>query len=84
VDSFPTKSVWVNANLTFLRQLIAGVMSILAVPMEDGLGTGWTFSIMVFLYLIITLSVISVLFKGKQWRIKFKKDFNINDDNIYI
>lgn len=84
VDSFPTKSVWVNANLTFLRQMIAGIMSILSVPMEDSLGTGWTFSVIVFLYIIITLPVISVLFKGKQWRSKFRNDFNIEDDNIYI
>ncbi|PKY41547.1 MFS general substrate transporter [Rhizophagus irregularis] len=84
VDSFPTKSVWVNANLTFLRQMIAGIMSILSVPMEDSLGTGWTFSVIVFLYIIITLPVISVLFKGKQWRLKFRNDFNIEDDNIYI
>lgn len=84
IDSFPTKSVWVNANLTFLRQMIAGIMSILAVPMEDSLGTGWTFSVMVFLYTIISLSAIAVLFKGKQWRLKFEKDFNIEDNNIYI
>ncbi|RIA87269.1 major facilitator superfamily domain-containing protein, partial [Glomus cerebriforme] len=80
VDSFPTKSVWVNANLTFLRQIIAGIMSILSVPMEDSIGTGWTFSLIVFLYIIITLSVIFVIFKGKQWRLKFRKDFNIGDD----
>ncbi|GES73015.1 major facilitator superfamily domain-containing protein [Rhizophagus clarus] len=84
VDSFPTKSVWVNANLTFLRQILAGVMSILSVPIEDGLGTGWTFSLIVFLYIIATLSVIVVLYKGEQWRSKFRKDFNVGDNNIYI
>ncbi|CAI2167169.1 4383_t:CDS:2 [Funneliformis geosporum] len=77
VESFPTQSASINSDLTFSRQLVAGLLSLFSVPIDEALGVGWTFSLVVFLNIIGTLSVIVVLFKGKQWRLKFKQDFNL-------
>ncbi|CAG8473247.1 5100_t:CDS:2 [Funneliformis mosseae] len=78
VESFPTQSASIAANSNFSRQLVAGLLSLFSVPIYEALGVGWTFSLVAFLKIIGTLLVIVVIFKGKQWRLKFKQDFNLN------
>ncbi|CAG8740053.1 3949_t:CDS:2, partial [Cetraspora pellucida] len=68
VDAYPTRSASVIALNNCIRFMVAGTVAILEPLMEDALGTGWMFTLIVSLGIISTCFVVVVYFKGKEWR----------------
>src|ERR1044072_7394992 len=79
VDAFPGKSASAIAVSYFIRSIVAAIMAIVAVPLEDAVDTGWAFSILVILSIIGIFGLVAVSYKGKYWR---EKDQSGNDSIV--
>ncbi|CAJ0648815.1 12096_t:CDS:2 [Entrophospora sp. SA101] len=72
VDVFSSQSASIIALSNCIRMMAAGTLSILASPMENKLGTGWTFTLLSGICYASILILVLVYIKGKSWREQFK------------
>ena len=70
VDAFPGKSASAIAVNNLTRSLAAALFTFVSVPFEDAVGTGWIYTIMVFISTIGVIGLFMVSYKGKCWREK--------------
>ncbi|RHZ75967.1 hypothetical protein Glove_208g203 [Diversispora epigaea] len=76
VDAFPGRSASAIAVSNFLRGISAAFSSLISIPLEDALGIGWTYTLLVVITLFSTSCLILVYFRGKVWRERFgNKDY---------
>ncbi|CAG8505488.1 11224_t:CDS:2 [Diversispora eburnea] len=76
VDAFPGRSASAIAVSNFLRGISAAFASLISIPLEDALGTGWTYTLLVVITVFSTSCLILVYLRGKVWRERFgNKDF---------
>lgn len=68
VDIHPGKPGTATAANNFTRCLLGAAMSALIVPMINGIGNGWTFTIMGGLNIVCLPFVWLVMHKGMKWR----------------
>ncbi|KAF5363097.1 hypothetical protein D9757_012043 [Collybiopsis confluens] len=68
VDSNVGRSGGAVALNSFFRCSLAFAFEELAVPMQDGIGDGWMYTIVAFMLAATSLLVILVMFKGAKWR----------------
>ncbi|KAF9062176.1 vacuolar DHA amino acid exporter [Rhodocollybia butyracea] len=68
VDSNVGRSSTAVALNSFFRGTLAFIFEEIAVPMQDGLGDGWMYTIIAFIMGISGVCTVVVMFKGEQWR----------------
>ncbi|KAJ1922891.1 hypothetical protein IWQ60_006227 [Tieghemiomyces parasiticus] len=68
VDIFTTRSATITSLNNSVRSIWAAVCSVIVVPMESGLGPGWTFTIFSLLQFGGGLIMIIVFLYGHRWR----------------
>ncbi|KAF9062174.1 vacuolar DHA amino acid exporter [Rhodocollybia butyracea] len=68
VDSNVGRSSTAFALNSFFKGTLAFIFEEVAVPMQDGLGDGWMYTIIAFIMGISGLCTAVVMFKGEQWR----------------
>ncbi|KAF5390829.1 hypothetical protein D9757_004556 [Collybiopsis confluens] len=68
VDSNVGRSGGAVALNSFFRCSLGFALEELAVPMQDGIGDGWMYTIIAFMLAATSLLVILVMFKGAKWR----------------
>ncbi|KAL0578561.1 hypothetical protein V5O48_003411 [Marasmius crinis-equi] len=69
VDANVGRSSTAVALNSAFRGIGAFIMTEIAVPMQDGLGDGWTYTIFSALMIISGLLILAVAYKGGQWRL---------------
>ncbi|THU91473.1 MFS general substrate transporter [Dendrothele bispora CBS 962.96] len=68
VDSNVGRSSTAVAINSAFRGTFAFIVTEIAVPMQDGLGDGWMYTIIAGLMVISGLLILLVMYKGTQWR----------------
>ncbi|RKP26889.1 major facilitator superfamily domain-containing protein [Syncephalis pseudoplumigaleata] len=68
VDAFTAHSASVVSLANFVRAAIAAITPLFAVQMVDGLGNGWTFTIIALIFLVSSVIPILVYIYGGRWR----------------
>ncbi|KAF9068628.1 major facilitator superfamily domain-containing protein [Rhodocollybia butyracea] len=68
VDSNVGRSSSAVALNSFFRCTLAFIFEEIAVPMQDGLGDGWMYTIIAFIMGVSGVCTAVVMFKGEQWR----------------
>lgn len=76
----PKKSSTGVAINNFVRNILSAIAAVVTQPMLDGLGTGWTFT-MVGLWALVTSIVAILAMKrwGPQWRVTMDKALNTKE-----
>ncbi|KAL0062974.1 hypothetical protein AAF712_010105 [Marasmius tenuissimus] len=69
VDANVGRSSTAVALNSAFRGIGAFIMTEVAVPMQDGLGDGWTYTIFSGLMVFSTMLILAVAYKGGQWRL---------------
>ncbi|THU95076.1 MFS general substrate transporter, partial [Dendrothele bispora CBS 962.96] len=70
VDSNLGRSSTAVALNSAFRGALAFALTEVSVPMQDGLGDGWMYTILASLIIISTLLIALVIWKGPEWRAK--------------
>ncbi|CAG8471677.1 16859_t:CDS:10 [Acaulospora colombiana] len=68
VDAFPGRSASAIALNNFVRSVAAAGMSAAAAPLQNALGVGWLYTMMVGLTILGSGCLVLVFVKGKRWR----------------
>ncbi|CAG8591392.1 18549_t:CDS:2 [Acaulospora morrowiae] len=68
VDAFPGRSASAIAVSNFLRGISAAISSLISIPLEDALGVGWTYTLLVGITVLSTSCLIWVYCRGRKWR----------------
>ncbi len=74
LDSYTRQSASVISTHVFLRSIVAGIMSLFAVPLQQSLGLGWSFTLLGIVSFAGVSAVIIVYFKGTKWRAKHDQE----------
>ncbi|KAK1220331.1 hypothetical protein PQX77_016926 [Marasmius sp. AFHP31] len=69
VDANVGRSSTAVALNSAFRGIGAFIMTEVAVPMQDGLGDGWTYTIFSSLMIVSGMLILAVTYKGGQWRL---------------
>ncbi|CAI2166067.1 11288_t:CDS:2 [Funneliformis geosporum] len=68
IDSLPDASASVIALQNIIRSIVSSTMVILAAPLDDSIGIGWTMTLMIGINLLTFVGLIAVYFWGRKWR----------------
>ncbi|RKP13850.1 major facilitator superfamily domain-containing protein [Piptocephalis cylindrospora] len=67
VDVFASRAASVVGAAAFYRCVFATVTPLFAMNMEEGLGHGWTYTVIAIICALATLCIVAVVLRGQKW-----------------
>ncbi|KAF4837458.1 Itaconate transport protein [Colletotrichum siamense] len=68
VDIHPGKAGTATAANNFTRCLLGAAATAAILPMINGMGVGWAFTLLALLYIVFSPSLLAVMYWGVKWR----------------
>jgi hypothetical protein len=82
VDSNQNNCASVIALSECVPAFIGGLCQLISSPLQNSLGIGWMFTLLVAINSLCSLLIVMVYLKGNYWRIKYNTIDSINLDLI--